>query len=134
MIKSIYDGITKALKNAFPDKAVFEVPVRTGYKNGDFLLKVNSCINAPRIGGYYTNTVGFVIECYSEKEIELSDIIIELINAIELIELENGIVLRADIEKNQINDACLKIEFKYSFYSYIVKGGELMKELEYDIK
>ncbi|MFI3207358.1 MAG: hypothetical protein R3Y33_08905 [Clostridia bacterium] len=117
MLREIIDAISRALKDNFKDKKVWEYPVDKGYTDGDFVLKLEKTATAPKPSGYIFHTLTFILECRYLRNGGFYDLLIPLETAIDVIELESGIMLRANIIENKIDDDKLTFEFSYSFYS-----------------
>ncbi len=129
MIRSVMNALTKSIKDCFKNTAVWESPVRSGYKDGDFVISVATCSTMPKPGGFIMHTVGFKIEVQKENYTDFCDILIDLDKAVDVLELDSGVMLKGLVEEQIIKDGKLTLIVYYSFYGVEGTSQTLMEEL-----
>ena len=132
MIKEIINALSKSIKNSFKERNIWEHPVYKGYSDGDFVVAVESLSSSPKPNGVLLNTVTLSILCNCEKNLDFCDVLVGLEQAVDIIELDNGIILRAMVTENKIEKSELKLKLAYSFYSYNSDAKDLMERINYE--
>ncbi|MFI3325010.1 MAG: hypothetical protein R3Y35_02430 [Clostridia bacterium] len=116
MEKSLTLAIGNALKETFEGSKVFSKTIEQGLSDGDFLIDIKSISSAFVPFDMIKRTIEFAITAFTSKELlKKLDVLINMENALEVIECEN-LKHRAIFNGSEIGEDNVVIYPKYTFY------------------
>lgn len=131
MIIEVYNALCRAILSCFEGCKIFGEDTPQGFEDGDFIIRVISVSSSPVPGKLMKYQTKFSIEKHDKTRENLYNSMVELENAIDIITMDDGILLKADVTKNEVADNKLTLELSYSFYSYGKVEISLMEDLQY---
>lgn len=131
MIMDIYDVLCKAISNSFDGCKIFGEDAPQGFNDGDFIVRVISVASSPMPGKLMKYQLKFLVEKHDKTRENLYNSMTQLEIATDILTMDNGILLKAEVTKNEVTDNKLVLNLTYSFYSYEAEEIGLMEELHY---
>ncbi len=131
---SVFDGISLALHNAYPDREVRASEVNQGLNRGDFTVALVSAGHSKQVGRRYLRSPVFDVIYYPKAEgvmrsaecIGIADFVTLLLGNITTPE---GDVIHGTVLDWTITDGVLHVPVRYDHHIYIPQDVETMETL-----
>lgn len=133
MINKIINGICLALTSKFGDSEVYTEAVKQGLEDGSFIIECLNPTNVRYLGQRYYRTNQFCIHYFpktDEPKSECNEILEQLYEALEIIEVDDGLVRGTDMS-SQMDDNVLHFFVNYNLFMIRKNTDEVSME-EFD--